>query len=288
MRLMPDPAPEQIPDLKKLFDGIEPLGGAKILANLAGGPSNDSWLIAVGDKRFVARFDKPLARLLNLDRRAELDVLQIVSSAGIGPEVIWAEPENGILVTSYIPGDAWGPGDIHDPLKLGVLASTLRKLHSLPPRGPAFAPEKAALVYARAAGTGSAKQIAEQVAMLAKELRANISHPALCHNDLVHTNIIGSGIDGGTVRLIDWEYAAVGDPLFDLAVVVRHHSFETELAEDFLDAYFQTSDKNHFARIEAHCRLYDLLAALWYLSVVSQAGHDVLYDNELCQVMNRL
>jgi len=285
---MPDPAPEQITDLKTLLDGVEPLRGAKILANLAGGPSSDSWLIAAGDKRFVARFDKPLARLLNLDRRAELDVLQIVSSAGIGPEVIWAEPENGILVTSYIPGDAWGPGDIRDPLKLRVLASTLRKLHSLPPRGPAFAPEKVALVYATAAGTGSAKQIADQVAALAEELRAKTGHAALCHNDLVHTNIIGSGTDGGAVKLIDWEYAAVGNPLFDLAVVVRHHRLDTELAEVFLDAYFQTAGRDHLARIEAFCRLYDLLAALWYLSVVSQPGHDVVYDDELSRVMNRL
>ena len=285
---MPDAAPEQIPDLKTLLGGIEPLRGAKILANLGGGPSSDSWLIAAGDKRFVARFDKPLARVLNLDRRAELDVLQIVSSAGIGPEVIWAEPETGILVTSYIPGNALSPSDIRDPLYLKALASTLRMLHSLPPRGPVFAPEKVALVYATAAGTDSAKQIAEQAATLAEELRAIIGQAALCHNDLVHTNIIGSGIGGGTVRLIDWEYAAVGDPLFDLAVVVRHHHFETELAEDFLDAYFQTSDKNHFARIEAYCRLYDLLAALWYLSVVGQPGHDVLYDKELSRVINRL
>ncbi len=285
---MPDSAPGLTRDLKLLLDGIEPLREAKILANLAGGPSSDSWLIAVGDKQLVARVDKPLARLLNLDRHAELDVLQLVSSAAIGPEVIWAEPEKGILVTSYIPGDAWGPGEVHEPFKLRALASTLRRLHALPPRGPVFAPEKVALVYATAAGTGSAKQIVDQVAALAEKLRAKICRSALCHNDLVHTNIIGSGTDGGAVKLIDWEYAAVGDPLFDLAVVVRHHRLDTELAEVFLDAYFQTAGKDHLARIEAYCRLYDLLAALWSLSVVNQPGHDVLYDNELSRVMDRL
>lgn len=277
-----------MPDLETVLDGIEPLRGAKILAILAGGPSSDSWLIATANKQFVARVDKPLARLLDLDRRAELEVLQLVSSAGVGPEVIWAEPDEGILITSYIPGNVWSPEDVHDPLKLQALAGTLCRLHSLPPRGPAFAPEKVAMVYAGVAGTGSARRIAKQVATLAEELRAKTSSPALCHNDLVHTNIIGSGIGGRMVRLIDWEYAAVGDPMFDLAVVVRHHQLDTELAEIFLGAYFQTTDQNHFARIKAYCRLYDLLAALWYLSVVNQPGHDVLYDKELSRVMNRL
>jgi thiamine kinase len=281
---MPDPTP----DLQTVLDRIEPLRNAEILTNLAGGPSSDSWLIAADDKQFVARIDKPLARLLGLDRHAELDVLQMVSSAAIGPEVIWAEPKNGILITSYIPGDAWSPGDIHDPLKLRALASTLRLLHSLPPQGPVFNPEKAASLYARAAGTDSAKRIANEVATLAVKHFAKTSQHALCHNDLVHNNIVGSGIGGEMVKLIDWEYAAMGDPMFDLAVVVRHHQLETELAEGFLDAYFQTADKNHFAKIEASCRLYDLLAALWYLSVLKQPGHGAPYEEELNRVMNRL
>ena len=285
---MSDLKPDQAPKLKTLLDGIEPLRGAKILANLAGGPSSDSWLIAVGEDQFVARVDKPLARLLDLDRHAELEVLQLVSSAGVGPEVIWAEPEDGILITSYLPGEAWSAKDVHDPLKLQALAVTLRRLHSLPPRGPVFAPEKAAQVYARAAGTDRAKQIAKQVAALAEEIRAKTSHPTLCHNDLVHTNIIGYLVGHGTVGLIDWEYAAVGDPLFDLAVVVRHHHLQTELAEVFLGASFQSTGNKHIEKIQTHCRLYDLLAALWYLSVVNQPGHDVLYENELSRVMNRL
>ena len=62
---MPDPTPEQ----KMLLDGIELLRGADILEQLAGGPASDSWLLTAGDERFVARIDKPLAKLLGLDRR---------------------------------------------------------------------------------------------------------------------------------------------------------------------------------------------------------------------------
>jgi len=277
---MSDPAPDQ----KILLDGIELLHGANVLEKLAGGPASDSWLLAVGDKQYVARLDKPLAKLLGLDRRAELRVLHTVSAAGIGPQVIWADTDKGVLITAYLPGNAWSPVEVHNPVKLGALAATLRQLHSLPPRGPEFAPGKVALTYAREAGTHSASRIAVQAAKLAEMLLSETRSPALCHNDLVHSNIIG----GETIRLIDWEYAAVGDPYFDLAIVVRHHQLNADRIENFLDAYFGTPGKKHFSRLDAFCRLYDQLAALWYLSVINQPGHDALYDEELKHVMARL
>ena len=280
MRFVSDPSPDQ----KVLLDGIELLRGADIREQLAAGPVNDSWLLTAGDERFVARLDQPLAKLLGLDRRAELEVLQTVSAAGIGPQIIWADPDKGVLVTSYISGNAWSPGDVHDPVRLGKLAATLRRLHSLPPRGPVFAPGKMALAYARQIGTHSASRIAGQAAKLAEKLLSEIRRPALCHNDLVHSNII----DGEPVRLIDWEYSAVGDPYFDLAIVVRHHQLKADRVEIFLGAYFGNLGKKHFSRLEAFGRLYDQLAALWYLSVMNQPGHDALYAEELKQLMVRL
>ncbi len=170
MQFVSDPTPDQ----KLLLDGIKQLRGADILEKLAGGPASDSWLLAAGDERFVARLDKPLARLFGLNRRSELDVLRSVSAAGIGPQVIWADPDKGVLVTSYIPGNAWRLGDMHDPVKLRALTQTLRQLHSLPSRGPEFMPAKMALAYATEAGTRSAWRIAEQATKLAEKLLSKI------------------------------------------------------------------------------------------------------------------
>jgi thiamine kinase-like enzyme len=280
MRFVPDPTPDQ----KILLAGIEPLRGAEILENLAGGPASDSWLLTAGDEQFVARIDKPLAKLLGLDRCAELEVLHTVSAAGIGPQIIWSDPGKGVLVTSYIPGKAWSVMDVHKRGRLGKLAATLRKLHALPAQGPVFAPGKIAAAYARELGTDSASRLAEQATKQAEKLLSETRRPALCHNDLVHSNII----DGETVRLIDWEYAAVGDLYFDLAVVVRHHQLEADRIDNFLGAYFGTPGKEHFSRLEAFCHLYDQLAALWYLSVINQPGSDALYQEELKRVMARV
>jgi len=174
--------------------------------------------------------------------------------------------------------------DVRRRVGLGKLAVTLRQLHALPPCGPAFAPGDIALAYAREIGTQSALQLAQQATRLAEKLLSETRYPALCHNDLVHSNII----DGETVRLIDWEYSAVGDPYFDLAIVVRHHDLEAERIENFLGAYFGTPGNEHFSRLEAFCRLYDQLAALWYLSVIKQTGFVAPYQEELKRVMSRL
>ena len=45
---------------------------------------------------------------------------------------------------------------------------------------------------------------------------------APCHNDVHHLNVVG----GDELRLIDWEYAGAGEPLFDLASVCVYHGYD--------------------------------------------------------------
>ncbi len=47
------------------------------------------------------------------------------------------------------------------------------------------------------------------------------SDACLCHNDLLNANFL----DDGTLRILDWEYAGMGDAFFDLANFSRNHDF---------------------------------------------------------------
>jgi len=276
--------PESTTDIRALVADIEPLRGAQIVRELSGGPASDSWLLEAVGKRFVARLDRPAARSLGLDRQAETKVLRTVAAAGIGPELVWADPGNGILVCKYVEGEALQSKDIHNPALLKELARTLRKLHQLPPVGPPFEPGAAAQRYANEIGTSAASALAEFAVNLATRLYADTVHPALCHNDPVYTNIIHHG----QLWLIDWEYAAVGDPYFDLAVVVQHHQLSAALTEVFLKAYFGNLQPGQFERLEAFCTLYDQLAGLWYLSMAAEFRPDSTFSEESHRVMSRL
>ncbi len=258
------------PELQSAMADIPALAHACVLRELTGGSVSDSWLVEAHGKRMVVRVDTPLARELGLDRKGELRVLQTVAAAGIGADLIWADPAAGVLVTAYIPGPVWSEKSLLDPAGLEQLAGTLRRLHSLPAAvSPDFNPAQAALTYAGGIGTTAAAELAEKAVHLASQLLAPGYHRSLCHNDLVYSNIIGSD----PVRLIDWEYAAVGDPLFDLAVVVRHHQLPDTVAQGFLRACLRLPDAQTTERFNAFCDLYDLLSALWYMAVSKQSGH---------------
>jgi thiamine kinase-like enzyme len=87
---------------------------------------------------------------------------------------------------------------------------------------------------------------------------------ALCHNDLVCQNVL----EGDGLALIDWEYAGMGDPFFDLAIVVQHHELEENLARHFLAAYLQHQpDEKELERLAKQRRFYKALLNLWNLRI---------------------
>lgn len=263
--------------------GIAAEHGARVVARLPGGPVSDSWLLEAQGRRMALRMDRPAARALALDRAAEREVLDCVAAAGIGPAVIWADPERGLLLTSWVEGTPWTPEQMRDPERLATLAGLLRRLHALPPRGPRFRPDEAAARYALLAGSREATELAGRALALSRELLAD-GPRALCHNDLVHHNIIA----GDPLRLIDWEYAAVGDPLFDLAAVLRHHQLPDAAADRFLACYAGGAARVPVERLDRFCLLYDLLAALWYLAMAQVGGRPGEGDGGLTGALARI
>lgn len=252
-----------MPDVDAVMAAIPPLAGARVVRQFSAGPVNRSWLLTHGDSQLVLRTDGPLTGPLGLDRRGELDTLTAVSAAGIGPEPVWADPDRGWLVTRYLPGRAWRNADLHDSAQLRRLGDALRQLHALPPAGPLFEPGRIARGYARHIGTGAARKLAVDVEARARDLYTNTGPGVICHNDLVCSNIV----DSRPLAFIDWEYAAVGDPLFDLAVIVCEHQLSVTETRVLLSAWSGSATPEQVSRLEAFGQLYDGLAALWRLVV---------------------
>ena len=61
-----------------------------------------------------------------------------------------------------------------------------------------------------------------------------LSTPLPCHNDLLNANFID---DGERLRIVDWEYAGMGDPFFDLGNFSINHELPPEADEALLRAY---------------------------------------------------
>ncbi|MEJ8567730.1 choline/ethanolamine kinase family protein [Elongatibacter sediminis] len=234
---------------------------ARVLGQLADGPASASWLVENAEGRFVLRVDTPQTKDLGLDRAAETEVQAAVAQAGLTPPVVFSAPDRGVSLRPHLEGRAWTAADLDSDTNLKRVAALLGKLHALPPVGPRFEPGRAIRRYADSMGTPDARKRADEANVLLAELRDPPPRECLCHNDPVAGNLID---DGEHLWPIDWEFAGIGDPMFDLAVVMEHHGLAPSLREGLLHAYLCREPRHtEVLRMNAWCHFYRILLHVW-------------------------
>lgn len=245
---------------KQALESIPGMGGAHLREPISDGPSNTSFAVEHEGRHLVLRLDKSAAMELGLDRLNEKRVSHVTAEAGLTPQTLYFEPAAGISLRFFQPGRSWVAADLQIPANLQRLAALVRKLHILEPVGAPFRPVTAARLYADRLGSPEGRRALRRMESLSEQIHAGPHRRALCHNDLVCQNVIESD----RLLLIDWEYAGIGDPFFDLAVIVQHHGLVQEKAHGFLEAYLQrpaiSSDIEH---LELQCQFYACLLDLW-------------------------
>jgi thiamine kinase-like enzyme len=96
-----------------------------------------------------------------------------------------------------------------------------------------------------------------------KALSAHELPLAPCHCDPLCENFLDTG---KRMWLVDWEYAGMNDPLWDLGDLAVEGRFTPELEEELLSAYFpqgpSAAERGRFVIYKAMC---DLLWTLWGL-----------------------
>ncbi|HKU14220.1 MAG TPA: choline/ethanolamine kinase family protein [Steroidobacteraceae bacterium] len=229
------------------------------------GLTNRSWRVHTDGDTLVVRLSEASAEELQIDRDSEAAVLQVVARAGIGAQVLRCDPQRGILVTRYL-GEPWTEQDAQSDSNIDRLARLLRHLHTLEAPATVRRVDLASIAdgYARTLqerGTHpelTATRLRGRAADARTRLREG-STACLCHNDVYHLNVI----DGDTLRLIDWEYAGVGERLFDLASVCVYHRYGSSQRERLLGAYASPSATVNPQRLELACWLFDYIRELW-------------------------
>jgi thiamine kinase-like enzyme len=201
---------------------IEPLGG---------GITNRNFKIGVGGEQFVLRIGGTDTELLGIDRAAEHAASRIAAELGLGPEVVaFIEPE-GYLVTRFVDGEV-GKVDVE---RVGAALRILHGGPALPGRFDSFRVVETYRITARDHGVAvpsaydAAKEFADRI-----EHRRSGAPLRPCHNDLLNANFIDDGV---RLWLVDWEYAGMGDPFFDLGNFAVNHELAEEGENALLAAY---------------------------------------------------
>jgi thiamine kinase-like enzyme len=81
-----------------------------------------------------------------------------------------------------------------------------------------------------------------------------------CHNDLLNANFID---DGTRIRIVDWEYAGMGDPFFDLGNFSVNHSLTADEDALLLAAYDGRIRPSRAARLLLMRVVSDFREAMW-------------------------
>ena len=216
--------PEQI--VERIWSGraatIEPLGG---------GITNHNFRIGVGDEAFVLRIGGEDTQLLGIDRESEHAASLVAAELGLAPEVVaFLEPE-GYLVTRFVAGEV-GRVDV------GQVGAALRRLHDgspIPSRFDSFRVVEAYRAIAEERG-GTIPPLFGRASAVARRIEEHRRGAPIvpCHNDLLNANFIG---DGSRLWIVDWEYAGMGDPFFDLGNFAVNHELDAEGERLLLESY---------------------------------------------------
>jgi len=236
-----------------------------IVTPLSGGITNVNLKVIHAGEAFVLRLGGEGTEVLGIDRRNEYRSSVLAAHAGIGAEVVAFLADENALVTRFIAGAPISPEEAGRPEVLRRVAQSLRQYHSgLEFPGWFWAPD-VVRTYHRLAGERGVQfpELLPRVLEQLREIERALGKPARavpCHNDLLAANFID---DGRTIRILDWEYAAMGDPFFDLGNFAVNQRLSPERRDLFLGFYLERVTDADRARLELMRLLSDLRESFW-------------------------
>jgi thiamine kinase-like enzyme len=244
---------------------------------LGGGITNHNVKVDLDGDVYVLRIAGRDTELLGIDRQVEVEATRAAAALGIGPAVVrFVEPE-GWLVTRFIEGKPIPVERMGEPETLERVARTLATVHEGPRISGEFDSFRVVERYLETALERGAAE-PERYAWghgLARRIEATRagSEPCLCHNDLLNANFLD---DGQRIRIVDWEYAGMGDRFFDLANFAINHELDEPARRRLLEAYFGSVRDEDTRALELMRFMSDFREAMWGVvqTVVSRLDFD--------------
>ena len=229
-----------------------------------GGMTNQNYLAKTKNKQYIVKFfGKGTEKLIN--RQDEKYNLELLKDLNLDVKNYLFDIEAGIKVNEYIES-AVTLDATSIKTKIDKIAPILQTIHASGKelRGE-FVPfeeikKYESLIEGRIPYPHY-EEVRKEVFSLEKRLKDLGIDRKSCHIDLVPENFIES--PQGRLYLIDWEYASMNDPMWDLAALFLESNFTSQEEEDFL-GYYET-DQTPVSRdkIRIYKILQDTIWSLW-------------------------
>ena len=247
------PAPPAKPELVHLFDA---------------GLSNHSLRVSCAGADWVVRIERVSAEKLGLSRSAEWRCMHNAFEHGLCPRPVYQKPQIGCIVTEFVAhADDAAAADIP------AIAQLFRQVHQLPAVKYRLDTLHRAQRYLAIVG---AHDVPDRLLQACEALAEMTVTPVLCHNDLLAANRLKT--DAGWLAL-DWEYAAMGDPFFDLAVCIEGDELNEEQSAALLSHYLMTEpSEQQQERLQLQRTVYTELSRLWEKAFEQLTNRDTISE----------
>jgi thiamine kinase-like enzyme len=267
-------------DVEAILREIPGLTGPMTVLPLTGGITNHNYRVEAGGNVFVLRVAGENTAQLGIDRHREHACAAAAASIGVGAEVVAHLPQHGAMLCRFVAGRVLSVEDAGRSDVRKRAARALARLHAGPSVPGVFCVFRVIEDYYRLATQQGVPMPPELRGVIAEldSLRQDSQttlQPCPCHNDLLPGNLID---DGAAVRIIDWEYAGMGDRFFDLGNFAENHRLAADGEQEFLHWYFGQTRGEDLLRLRAMRRVSSLREAMWGFAQagVSQLDFDFL------------
>lgn len=246
---------------------------------LKAGMTNKSFLFKAKDRSYICRIPGPGTGLL-INRKQEKDVYDAVKGLGITEHVIYMNGETGYKISEYYEGvrtsDARNWDDVTQCMALvkKLHNSFIRVGHRFDIRERIEFYESICDGYERRLFEDYGDVKAHMVEIMNQLERLN-RPKVLSHIDSVCDNFLF--LPNGEIKLIDWEYAGMCDPLIDVSMCAIYSYYNEEEVEKLIRIYLghEPSDEERFVYY-SYIALGGFLWCLWavYKSSVGEEFGD--------------
>ena len=229
------------------------------------GMTNQSFVFSVDGTSFICRVPGPGTEQL-INRREEFESLKAAETLGITEKVLWFDPNKGYKISVFYENsrnaDPRNPEDMRQCMELlrTLHASGLKVEHSFDLRERIGFYEKLCL-ESGGIPFEDYGEIRRQINGLL-DLLDSLGRPkVLSHIDSVADNFI---FTPSGLRLIDWEYAGMADPLIDIAMCAIYSYYDEAETAQLSRFYFgREASPEERDIIRCYMALGGFLWALW-------------------------
>lgn len=242
-----------------------------------GGMTNRTYKVALASGTYVFRLPgNGIGKLIC--RHDEKISTELACELEIDAPLYFFDEGTGVKITRFVEcGKTMCPQSMRREENLSAAAMLLRKLHTCgrdtKVRFEIFEIAKSYEDFAKLKRVRlfeNYEYIYKTILELKKKMDIKPSYRVPCHNDPLCENWV---CDPQRMYLIDWEYAGMNDPMWDLADLSIEAEYDMQHDRKLLHAYFgRTPTQEETFRFDANKIYLDFLWSLWGKTQVPSEG----------------